>query len=524
MKSKRTYSDIYDINKRTGALILGSNRLDDYASKFLTKYCKDALLKPMPIPIDKLISKMNLEIYEETLSADLDIFGCCLLLDGTVKIFDNSNNIYINKRYKEGTILIDPNVMSLYGEGFKRNTIVHEIIHWEKDRTYFKILQLKNKNVEEKFYPIMCKQSEMFYVPAEGSKTKESEIRWLEWQAHRLAPRILMPKNTFKSMALEIITQTGEYLNCDLLVQKLSDFFIVSRSSVKYRLIEVGLEEEISKFHDYNNVYSEINNNKEHIKIEPYEAIKMIEENPSLLSWIKEKELIYVEGYFVQANTKLVNQKGRKLYLTEMFKRNLNKYSVNIREQNDISYENYYKDYLGFALLRRTKGKDKRLVTFHPKFQTEFKHDLKEVYQSFVNKVTSYDESEEKELMKILGNPEKTLCNALWFLMENRGWKYPEIFNEKTELHRNYHGKIKNDNYNNMSTATLMAICVGLNLSLRLTEKLFKKSNNKLNYYEDPDKTYIRIMEIMPGLDIVNFNEILKELNIKELGSEIKHF
>jgi len=48
MRNKVSYSDIYDINKKTGALILGANRLDDYATKFLNKYCSEALVNPMP--------------------------------------------------------------------------------------------------------------------------------------------------------------------------------------------------------------------------------------------------------------------------------------------------------------------------------------------------------------------------------------------------------------------------------------------------------------------------------------------
>ena len=34
MPNKLTRQDIYDINPKTGALIIGSNRLDDYATKF----------------------------------------------------------------------------------------------------------------------------------------------------------------------------------------------------------------------------------------------------------------------------------------------------------------------------------------------------------------------------------------------------------------------------------------------------------------------------------------------------------
>ncbi len=50
MMNRPTFSDVYDINPKTGALILGKNRLDDYATKFLNKYCKKALDTPMPLP------------------------------------------------------------------------------------------------------------------------------------------------------------------------------------------------------------------------------------------------------------------------------------------------------------------------------------------------------------------------------------------------------------------------------------------------------------------------------------------
>lgn len=205
MRNKVNYSDIYDINQKTGALILGSNRLDDYATKFLNKYCREALVNPMPIPVESILLKMQLTIVEQRLSSNLDIFGCCLLLDSEVKIYDSEKKEYKDKFYKEGTILIDPESAIMYGEGAKRNTLIHEMLHWEKDKAYFTILKLKNKRAAEKLYPIMCRQSESFYEPPSGKQTKENEVRWLEWQAHKLAPRILMPKESFRRKAQEYI-------------------------------------------------------------------------------------------------------------------------------------------------------------------------------------------------------------------------------------------------------------------------------------------------------------------------------
>ena len=57
---------------------------------------------------------------------------------------------------------------------------------------------------------------------------------------------MLMPFEMFKKKALELIDSYQDPRNdilpsCDTLIEDLSDFFIVSRMSVKYRLIEVGL-------------------------------------------------------------------------------------------------------------------------------------------------------------------------------------------------------------------------------------------------------------------------------------------
>ena len=68
----------------------------------------------------------------------------------------------------------------------------------------------------------------------------------------------------------------------------------------------------------------------------------------------------------------------------------------------------------------------------------------------------------------------------------------------------------------------MIAICVGLKLSLRITERLFDKSKNKLNYYQDPEKTYIRIMENMPGISIQDFNNICGMAGVKQLRSNTK--
>ena len=307
MTNMPTPSDIFDINKKTEALILGKNRLEDYATKYLARHCKEALETPMPLPVDEILQKEKLTVQEVSLSRNLDVFGCCLLLDGEVEVYDRQKGISKVVSFPAGTILIDPDSEAMYGEGAKRNTLIHEALHWEKDKTFFEILALKNAAASEKLYPIMCRQSETFYEPPEGKKTKENEVKWLEWQAHRLAPRVLMPFEMFKKKALELIEsyqnpQNDILPSCDTLIEYLSAFFIVSRISVKYRLIEVGLLGQISNFEDFDAVFSEINNSEELVALTPVEAYQLMNLDSSLREWVSGGQFVFADGYFVPIN------------------------------------------------------------------------------------------------------------------------------------------------------------------------------------------------------------------------------
>ena len=268
-------------------------------------------------------------------------------------------------------------------------------------------------------------------------------------------------------------------------------------------------------------VFAEINNSNELVALTPVEAYQLLSQDSSFRKWVSGGQFVFVDGYFVLADKKYITATEDGLHLTTKAKKNLAQCVINIHEQKCTTYRNMQKDLAEYVLFRHTEEIDRRILTFHPKYQANFKYEEDDVYSAFRDHILTYDENEEIELVKRLGDPMTTLCQCLWYLMENRKWNYPETFNDRTGLHKNYHGKIKNNKYNNMGTEVLMAICVGLRLTLRIVEKIFNKSDNKLNYYQNPDKTYIRILEIMPGLSLQDFNSVLRQAGIKELGSTI---
>ncbi len=519
-----TPSDVYDVDKNTGALILGKNRLDDYAQKFLTQFCPEALSTPMPLPVEDMLKKAGLVVEQVALSKDLDIFGCCIFLDGNVNIYDTGKDEYIQKPYRAGTILVDPGSAWAYGEGSRRNTLIHEMLHWEKDKRYFEILALRNQNSQNPLLPIMCRQSRTDYEPARGKRTKQNELQWLEWQAHKLAPRVLMPKEMFKKKAAEFLDSGLQ--SCDELVHQLSEFFEVSRFSVKLRLWEVELTDRISAMSDYGDVFEEVNRQNDFVSISIDEAFQFLTQDSVLQKWVETWGLIFVDGYFVIPDEKYVTMKNGRLSLTAYAKKNLPKCVLNIQERRRVSYK-YHQDDLGlYTLLYRLDANEVAgsVLAFSPRMQsvTAFRMTDSDIDDAYTAIKKSRDDEFDGEMLSRAGDGRISLCQCLWFAIEQRGLKNPLTFHEKTKVHENYCGEIKNDKMNNITRDTLMPICIGLGLKLRVTEKLFNKAGLALRDSQEPDKTYIWIMENFPCIDINNFNALLEKFSLPPLGSKTR--
>lgn len=521
--------DVYDIDKRTCALILGSNRLDDYASAFLEQHCKEALLTPMPLPVEKLLTDAKLSIEQRSLSPDLDVFGCCVLLDGEVQIYDRTTKRYKSEFFKAGTLLIDADSEWTYSECNKRNTLVHEILHWYKDKKYFELMKMR-AGEEAKISPIMCRQSQFMFTP--GKRTHKNQVEWLEWQAHRITPRILMPKEMFKKKSLELLSQGIS--SCDDLVQELSEFFVVSRISAKIRLIEVGLKSNIEQFADYSEVYTEIERRKEYVPLPREDALSLMLDNSILQEWIDAYSLIFVDGYFVLPDSKYIVLKHNTFHLTKFAEKHLNECAINICEQIVHNYNHQDEELKCYAALYKFGGGDERILAFLPGVQTEIKktihkrydtatdEDMQTAYSNALDNLLPVNEEVEKELLRLIGDEDKTLCNCLWYLIEQMGWKTGLDFYDSTLVHENYFGRIKNNKVNNMKSDTLLAICIGLGLQLRIIEKIYAKSDCKLHYYDEPDKTRIRILQTYPTIGIIDFNGLLTKRGLMPLGTTSK--
>ena len=211
------------------------------AEDFLRKYYPEALRTPMPLPVEDIAKSMGMEIYYAPLGNS--IFGKTYFGSETVTVFED----IIGFKEKEivtkpGTMLINNNVYFMRNVGTANNTIIHECVHWDRHRKAFELQRLLDTGSNH----ISCEIVES----CEGITSNSPALKWMEWQANQLAPRILMPaemtKLTFNQLLLnERVDRPDERdaVILDSAIEKLAHFFGVSFLAAKLRAIELGYEQ-----------------------------------------------------------------------------------------------------------------------------------------------------------------------------------------------------------------------------------------------------------------------------------------
>ena len=206
-----------------------SKEYDKVASEFLEQYYPEALMKPIPVPIEQIAKTgLGLDIQYITLSEEQDIFGMTVFTDGIVEVYNPTEMLYDSISFKSKTMLIDPEAVKKTNIGCLNNTIAHECVHWYKHRYYYKM-----QKYEYSRYANYCK----CYVAQIPELLEDESI--MEAQATGIAPRILMPRATFVELA-ETLGVSEHREDIDLICY-LADFFKVSKQSARIRIKECCL-------------------------------------------------------------------------------------------------------------------------------------------------------------------------------------------------------------------------------------------------------------------------------------------
>jgi len=493
---------------------------DEAAKDFLKKYCPEALVTPMPVPIfDIAKKKIQLKIIDtEQLSENLDILGTIAFFDGQVDVYDSNMKEYLAYEVNGKTVLIDRNINL---EGRENNTVAHECVHWHFHRNYFTNLR-KKQNLDIAF---RCPRKRI----KDNADSLHDEV-WMEAQAVGIAPRILMPKDMAIVKIKELLTKhrysesdTNRITVLKCIVDELADFFHVSKISAKIRMADLGFLSPKDSLQIYN--YDDIpfsfdaDNQPLTVKSSDRTLTRQIDINSAFIEYCKNplfREILqagrfcYVDNYFVIRDKKyIVAQADGSLSLSEYAKTHLTECTLVFTRKVDFSLDSISAlpaNMMGF-LTSAGYSKYKRL----PQYTSNVQND------AAIAKALDMVKAEFDLLCAERQATSKTLWQRICELMEAKNY-------DLNKLKRHSHlddmaiSRLKNNTIKKQSMRTIIAVCVGLDLDLRTSEELLKLAKLALN--SEPECiAYEMILTTFKGCPMDERNDVLKKLGIKPLGS-----
>lgn len=219
---------------------LYEDAVEKNAEDFLKRHYPKALLQPMALPVFEVAQSMGMSVYYAPLGDT--VFGKTYFGTEKVTVYtDYTLKATVEIMAQPGTMLINPNVYFMRNVGTANNTIIHECVHWDRHRKAFELQRLLTGNCNH----ISCEIVETY----EGIPDDAPAIKWMEWQANQLSPRILMPaKMTEKvySNALRDIHTSKPFTRFAEVMEEAvgytAQFFGVSALAAKLRLMDLGYD------------------------------------------------------------------------------------------------------------------------------------------------------------------------------------------------------------------------------------------------------------------------------------------
>ena len=456
------------------------HELDKIAENFLLKYYPEALLQPVWVDPDVLVSKMGLKKEVCSITADCSVFGRIYFHDTDAPFYDEENERSITRYVEAGTIFVDPQVFFLRNLGALNNTIVHECVHWEYHRKAFELERL----FDSKLTQIECQ----VVGGIRGHKWSKSET--IEWQANTLAPRIQMPAEMFRKKAEQVIRQyknrAGTSSLIDIIepvIDELAQFFCVSRAAAKIRMVNLGYEEAAGAFIWIDGHYVKAHTwkkgflkNNQTFTVDEETILSLAICSYDLRDTEECKYFIYVDSHLVLRNSMYIKaDENGFLALTD--------YALRHMDECCISFElsikgGHYKSYHTECFLNRSQDAQ---VIFECKYSGGLEHAKKgrqiEVLGDLID-----------EEMTVYNSLPNNYVGCMDIVRKWRKMTYIEIaeethVDEKT-VRRVFHGE-------SGSIERLATICLSMQLPPTISQHIIKKSPWSFNLIKKEHQTLL---------------------------------
>lgn len=482
--------------------IIYKKDLDNVANEFLSEYFPEALEKPVSVPIADIAEKMGLKILQGyRISNDFSIFGEICFSDGQVEAYD----LFKSQKYTldvcRGTILIDAYTFWERNLGCVKNTIAHEVFHWYRHRMYAAIKQILRK---EKLIACRCPTKEA-YPSSDEVWTDEQRM---EWQANSIAPRILMPLNTFRQKVDELYSAYDyesspikpSVLTC--IADELASFYGVSRQSALIRMMETGYKEAAS-------VYQYNRSSDLHSYVDRNDAFYEYSTNPEFRKLIDSGLFRYVDGYFVINDKKYITHEDSGEYiLTDYAWEHLSECTLQFSWQV-LKGADVHKHFPSEILHRaNTDRKTSKYELSNNKPVIQMSEELKQKREEF----------ERQNSIRKMTSINKTCWQLIYEIIQSKGLSKSH-FCSLTNLGEEVYRKAEKNIGTNPSVRTIVAIARGLDLNLDTTETLMRLAGHAFGE-TDEDQALKFCITGFSGKPIEEANEFLESYNYEPLGTK----
>lgn len=356
----------------------------------------------------------------------------------------------------------------------------------------------------EKFIACRC-PSNMQYPQKDGEWTDEQRM---EWQANNVAPRILMPIETFRVKTDELYLKY-DYANSPLkiavltcIADELASFYGVSRQSAIIRMIETGYKDAAS-------IYQYGSSDKRSY-ISKAEAFVEYSTNQRFRALIDSGRFKHVDGYFVINDDKYIetDDDGHG---------SLSEYAWSHLEECTLQFHLKQKDTRNIPwpsdeIFHRANDDPNQKVPEYDAGQNTAVLKLSEETQK---KRADFERQNRRYQMSTSG---KTCWQLIYELIQERGWN-KITFSERTLLGEEVYSKAKNNNASKPDIRTIIAIACGLELDLPLTNELLRLAGHALD-----DSLEHRALSYcvtnFPGESMESRNDFLVSYGFKPLGTK----
>ena len=476
--------------------------LDDAATDFLKQYCKEALEKPMPVPIAEIAKGMGLTIIQgNRITNDFSVFGEIYFTSGQADVYDLFKVKKITLDVTRGTILIDAFTFWERNLGCVKNTIAHEVYHWYKHRMYAAIKYL----LYGKEYVACRCPSNMVYPDRHIDWT---DIQRMEWQANNAAPRILMPIQTFPIKVRELYEEYG-YDNTPLkmavltnVVDELASFYGVSRQSAMIRMIETGFKE-VAAIYNYDET------SPYHGYIDPSEAFYEYKNNQQFRELVDTCLFKYIDGYYVINDEQYLNaNEDGSLSLSDYAWSHLDECTLQFTWQNLNQAE--ILQHFPFELFHRANAQKKT-----SKFDSTKNATVINISEELQRK---REEFERQKAAHKLAAINKTCWELIFEILQARGISKVHFCN-LTGLGEEVYRKAEKNIDTKPSLRTIISVGRGLDLDIATTEKLMQLAGHAFDESDEHQALRFCITGFS-GQSIEKANSFLESYGFDPLGSK----